>query len=110
MSNSDYLIGATVKKISERINKTFVEKIEEVTNIAQEAPEIFKNEIDNLKEEILKEAQRLENSEKDNSEKDNSDSEDSNLSKDLKIAQILEKIDSINIHLKNLNNLLDEKS
>ncbi len=105
MSNSDYLIRATVKKISERINKTFVEKIEEVTNIAQEAPEIFKNEIDNLKEEILKEAQRLENS-----EKDNSDSEDSNLSKDLKIAQILEKIDSINIHLKNLNNLLDEKS
>ena len=53
MSNSDYLMKATVKKISERLNKTFIGKVEKAANVAQEVPEILKKEIEDLKDEIL---------------------------------------------------------
>ena len=55
MSSSDYLIKATVKKISERINKTFIGKVEEAANVAQEVPEMLKKEIEDLKDEIIQE-------------------------------------------------------
>tara|TARA_Y100001978_G_scaffold70405_1_gene63239 strand:+ start:178 stop:354 length:177 start_codon:yes stop_codon:yes gene_type:complete len=54
MSNSDYLIKATIKKISERLNRTFVEKAEEAANAAQEVPEILKKEIEDLKMTLSK--------------------------------------------------------
>ena len=53
MTNSDYLIKATLKKISERVNNTFIEKIEEATHAAQEVPDILKKELENLKKEII---------------------------------------------------------
>ena len=65
MSNSDYLIKATLKKISERLNKTFIEKVEEAANVAQEVPELIKKEIENLKDEIIQEAKRIEENESD---------------------------------------------
>ena len=60
MSNSDYVIKATVKKITERLNKTFIGKVEQATNVAQEVPEILKKEMEDLKDEIIQEAKRLE--------------------------------------------------
>ena len=104
MSNSDYLIKATVKKISERLNKTFIGKVEEAANAAQEVPEILKKEIEELKDEIIQEAKRLEEI----------DSED-NFSKpkdslNPKIDQSLEKIESIKIYLENLNDLLENRN
>ena len=100
MSNSDYLIKATVKKISERLNKTFVEKVEEAANVAQEVPEILKKEIEGLKDEIIQEAKRLE-------EIDNDDNfRQQKVSSNPKIEQSLEKIESIKTSLENLNNLL----
>ena len=101
MSTSDYLIKATVKKISERLNKTFVEKVEEAANVAQEVPEILKKEIEDLKDEIIQEAKRLE-------EIDNNDNfRQQKVSSDPKIKQSLEKIESIKTSLGNLNNLLE---
>ena len=63
MTNSDYLLKAAIKKVTEKLNEILVEKIEEATNIAQDAPEIFKKEFDNLKESIIEEASRMEKSE-----------------------------------------------
>ena len=63
MSNSDYFLKAAIKKVSEKLNEILVEKIEEATNIAQDAPEIFKKEFDNLKESIIEEASRMEKAE-----------------------------------------------
>ena len=101
MSNSDYLIKATVKKISERLNKTFKGKVEEAANVAQEVPEIFKKEIEDLKDEIIQEAKRLEEIESDNNFRKQKSSFNP------KIDQSLEKIESIKTYLENLNDLLD---
>ena len=101
MSNSDYLIKATVKKISERLNKTFVEKVEEAANVAQEVPEILKKEIEDLKDEIIQEAKRLEEIESD----DNLREPKASLKP--QVEQSLEKIESIRTYLENLNELLD---
>ena len=60
MTNSDYLLKAAIKKVTEKLNEILVEKIEEATNIAQDAPEILKKEFDNLKESIIEEASRME--------------------------------------------------
>ena len=102
MSNSsDYLIKATMKKISERLNKTFIGKVEEAANVAQEVPELLKKEIENLKDEIILEAKRLE-------EIDSEDiSSKAKKSFNPKIEQSLEKIESIKTSLDNLNDLID---
>ena len=101
MSSSDYLIKATVKKISERLNKTFKGKVEEATNVAQEVPEILRKEIEDLKDEIIQEAKRLEEVESgDNLRKPKS-------SLNPKINQSLEKIESIKTYLENINELIE---
>ena len=101
MSNSDYLIKATVKKISERLNKTLTEKVEEAANVAQEVPEILKKEIEDLKDEIIQEAKRLEEIESD----DNSREPKASIKP--QVEQSLEKIESIKTYLENLNELLE---
>ncbi len=63
MTNSDYLFKAAIKKVTEKLNEILVEKIEEATNIAQDAPEILKKEFDSLKESIIEEASRMEKAE-----------------------------------------------
>ena len=63
MTNSDYLLKAAVKKVTEKLNEILVGKIEEATNIAQDAPEILKKEFDSLKESIIEEAARMEKGE-----------------------------------------------
>ena len=100
MTNSDYLIKATLNKISEKLNKTLLEKIEEASNAAQEVPEILKKEIENLKGEIFLEAKRLEQLEIDNQNDGFVNSKSS-----LKLS--LEKINEIKINLEGLNDLLD---
>ena len=63
MTNSDYLLKAAIKKVTEKLNEILVEKIEEATNIAQDAPEILKKEFDGLKKSIIEEASRMEQAE-----------------------------------------------
>ena len=101
MSNSDYLIKATVKKISERLNKTFMGKVEEAANVAQEVPEILKKEIEELRDEIINEAKRLEEIDSDDIFKKSKESLNP------KIQQSLEKIESIKTSLENLNDLIE---
>ena len=101
MSNSDYLIKATVKKISERLNKTFIGKVEEAANVAQEVPEMLKKEIEDLKDEIIQEAKRLEEIESDDNLRE------PKASINPQVEQSLEKIESIRTFLDNLNELLE---
>ena len=101
MTNSDYLLKAAIKKVTEKLNELLVEKIEEATNIAQDAPEILKKEFNNLKESIIEEASRMEkeNIQENQSTKNYQDS---------KIEKALNEIEYINRQIdlfnKSLNN------
>jgi len=101
MTNSDYLLKAAIKKVTEKLNEILVDKIEEATNIAQDAPEILKKEFDSLKESIIEEASRME---KDENIQEN---ESSNTYQDSKIKKALIEIKSINkqidLFYKNIN-------
>ena len=104
MTNSDYLLKAAIKKVTEKLNEIFVEKIEEATNIAQDAPEILKKEFDSLKESIIEEASRME---KDENIQEN---ESKNTNQEYRIKKALNEIEGINQQIdlfnKNINNLI----
>ena len=90
MTNSDYLLKAAIKKVTEKLNKILVGKIEEATNIAQDAPEILKKEFDSLKESIIEEASRMEKAE------NIQENKFTNTCQDSKIKKALNEIEDIN--------------
>ena len=90
MTNSDYLLKAAIKKVTEKFNEILVDKIEEATNIAQDVPEILKKEFDILKESIIEEASRMEKDENIQEE------ESANTYQDSKIKKALNEIEDIN--------------
>ena len=103
MTNSDYLLKAAIKKVTEKLNDILVEKIEEATNIAQDAPEILKKEFDNLKESIIKEASMMEKSEniQNNDPTDNFQNS--------KIKKALNEIEGINKQIDLLNKAINNQ-
>ena len=90
MTNSDYLLKAAIKKVTEKLNDILVGKIEEATNIDQDTPEILKKEFDSLKESIIEEASRMEKAE------NIQENESSNTYQDSKIKKALNEIEDIN--------------
>jgi len=102
MTNSDYRLKAAIKKVTEKLSEILVEKIEEATNIAQDAPEILKKEFDSLKESIIEEASRLEKAE------NIQENDSANTYQDSKIKKALNEIEGINeqidIFNKTINN------
>ena len=97
MTNSDYILKAAIKKVTEKLNKILVEKIEEATNIAQDTPAILKKEFDSLKESIIEEASRLEKAE------NIQENESTNTYQDSKIKKALNEIEGINRQIDLLN-------
>ena len=103
MTNSDYLLKAAVRKVTEKFNQILDEKIEEATNIAQDAPEIFKKEFDSLKESIIEEASRMEKAE--NIKENNSKNTDQNS----KIKKALNEIEDINKQIDFFNKTINNQ-
>ena len=103
MTNSDYLLKAALKKVTEKFNEILVEKIEEATNIAQDAPEILKKEFDSLKESIIEEASRMEKAE------NIQENESSNTYQDSKIQKVLIEIEGINKQIDLLNKTINNQ-
>ena len=102
MTNSDYLLKATVKKLGDKINQTFLEKIEDATIAAQEVPEIIKKELETLKDEIIKEAKRMETLNKPSNNDNESKTENNIINKALTtIKELNEKLEVLNIKLDN---------
>jgi len=102
MTNSDYLLKAAIKKVTEKLNEILVEKIEEATHIAQDAPEILKKEFDSLKESIIEEASRMKKSENIYENETGNTYQNSNIKKALnEVEGIKNQIDLIN---KKINN------
>jgi vacuolar-type H+-ATPase subunit E/Vma4 len=98
MTNSDYLLKAAIKKVTEKLNKIVVEKIEEASNIAQDVPEKIKKEFDTLKDAIIEEAARMEN-EVNNSR--NVDTSESN--QDPYLNNVLKEIEDIKVKIDHFN-------
>ena len=103
MTNSDFLLKAAIKKVTEKLNEIVVEKIEEATNIAQDAPEKIKKEFDMLRDSIIEEAARMETEVSKGRNTDTSESnQDPYLSEVLKeIKDIKGKIDHFNKRMNN---------
>ena len=101
MSNSDYLIKATIKTISEKLNRTFVSKIDEAATAAQEVPELLKQEIEILKDEILDEAKRMEEETKNEQQYTENENDDHIISK------VSKKMSLITKELNDINTILD---
>ena len=104
MSNSDYLLKAAIKKITEKLSEILVEKIEEATNIAQDAPEILKKEFDSLKESIIKEASMMEKTE------NIQDNEITKTYQNSKIKIALNEIEGINKQIEVFNKKINNQS
>ncbi len=98
MTNSDYLLKATIKKVTEKLNEIVVGKIEEATSIAQDAPEIIKKELDSLKEAIIEEAERME-TKTSNKRK----TETKNSKQDPILSEVLVEVEEINEKIKQFN-------
>ena len=103
MTNSDYLFKAAIKKVTEKLNEIVVEKIEEATNIAQDAPEILKKEFDSLKESIMEEASRMEKA--DNIQ----ENETTNTYQNSKIKIALNEIEGINKQIDLFNRTINNQ-
>ena len=103
MTNSDYLLKAAIKKVTEKLNEILVEKIEEATNIAQDAPEILKKEFDSLKESIIEEASRLEKAE------NIQENEPKNTYQTSKIKKALSEIEAINKQIELFNKKINNQ-
>ena len=103
MANSDYLLKAAIKKVTEKFNEILVEKIEEATNIAQDAPEFLKKEFDSLKESIIEEASRLEKTE------NTQENESTNTYQDSKIKKALNEIEGINQQIDLFNKTINNQ-
>ena len=98
MTNSDYLLKAAIKKVTEKLNKIVVEKIEEASNIAQDVPEKIKKEFDTLKEAIIEEAERMENEVNNIKNVDTSES-----NQDPYLSHVLKEIDDIKVKIDHFN-------
>ncbi len=103
MTNSDYLLKAAFKKVTEKLNEILVEKIEEATNIAQDVPEILKKEFDSLKESIIEEASRMEKAE------NIQESESTNTYEDYKIKKALNEIEGIDKQIDLFNETINNQ-
>ena len=103
MNNTDYLLKAAIKKVTEKLNDILVGKIEEATNIAQDAPEFLKKEFDSLKESIIEEAARMEKSE------NIQQSESTVTYKDSKINKALNEIKGINKQIDLFNRTINNQ-
>ena len=103
MTNSDYLLKAAIKKVTEKLNEILVEKIEEATNIAQDAPEILKKEFDSFKESIIEEASRMEKAE------NIQGNQTTNTHQNSKIKQALGEIEALNKQIELINKKMNDQ-
>ena len=103
MTNSDYLLKAAIKKVTEKLNEIIVEKIEEATNIAQDAPEILKKEFDSLKESIIEEASKMQKAE------NIQENEYKNTYQDSIIEKALNEVEGINKQIDLFNKTINKQ-
>ncbi len=104
MTNSDYLLKAAIKKVTEKLNEIVVEKIEEASNIAQDVPGKIKKEFDTLKEAIIEEAARMENEVSKNKNTDNSET-----NQEPSLSEVLKELEEIKVKINQFNGKMNNR-
>ena len=61
MSSSDYLLKATINRLTARLSQKIVDSVANLALISQEAPEKIRKEWELFQEEVNEEADRLDN-------------------------------------------------
>ena len=102
MTNSDYLIRAAIKKLSEKLNQTFLEKFEEAASVAQEMPVFLKKELEVLIDEVFQEAKKMEEDDSNSSSSENETNQINTISEcDQEIKEINLRLEILNREFKN---------
>jgi len=102
MTNSDYLIRAAIKKLSEKLNQTFLEKFEEAASVAQEMPVFLKKELEVLIDEVFQEAKKMEEDDNNSSSSENETNQINTISEcDQEIKEINLRLEILNRQFKN---------
>ena len=102
MSSSDYLLKATINRLTARLSEKIVDSVAKLTIISQEAPEKIRKEWEVFQEEVNQEADRLDNEKHNETEKAKED-----LSNE-KIENSQEKIDRIRSKISVLESSLND--
>ena len=103
MRSSETLLQATLNRLGARLQEGFANAKQEMTKIIQEAPNQIRDELDLLQEEIIQEADRLEN------EFSNSDNiYESSMYSPEKEHNIQEKIDIIRAKVTKISKILEK--
>ena len=101
MQNTETLLKAALNRLSVRLGEKVIEAAAEIAVVAKEAPDELKKEWELLKEEIIKEAERIELENNNENLKNNSSGQESSKNK------TLEKIDQIRSKIQDLNKTID---
>ena len=101
MQNTETLLKAALNRLSVRLGEKVIEAAAEIAVVAKEAPDELKKEWELLKEEIIKEAERIELENNNENLNNNSSGQESSMNKSL------EKIDQIRSKIQDLNKTID---
>ncbi len=102
MNSSETLAKAAFNRLKARLGKNFLSSLSETANFMKDAPEVIQKEWDLLKEEIIIEAERL-----DQLENKETSSQDISLNKE-EVDDDQNTIDRIREKLSKLTNQLEE--
>ena len=102
MTTSDTLLKAAINRLTVRLGKKLIDTATEISILAKEAPDKLKKEWDLLQDEILEEAERLNNESKEQKpDSDFTKSDDSQIPIE-KIDQLRAKVATLNKKLESL--------
>ena len=104
MSSSEKLLQATLNRLGARISEKLIKTAVKFAVIAQEAPEKFQKEWELFQEEVIAEANQLENDSKEEVSDTNYNSQD------YEIEKPQQKIDQIRAKVADLNSKIEAKN
>ena len=101
MSSSDYLLKATINRLSARLSQKIIDSATKLALISQKAPEKLRKEWELFQEEVNEEANRLDDENPDNKQENSYEKETK--SSEEKINQIRSKVSKLSNAIENDN-------
>ena len=104
MSSPDNLLKATLNRLGNRIGQKLIDSVSELVKISKDAPEKFRTEWELFQEEVIEEANRLDDESREEVSNNKNESKGSEFdSPQDKIDQIRTKVSALNSKLETKN-------